>query len=145
LVRGDHIFCASGYGHGMALVKLTAEKETIRAEDVWFRRAPLLAWFDGTILVGDHVYAGAGRNVQCVELATGKVVWEDQGAVGGAVSIAAAEGNLYLLSQKGEAALVEASPKGYTLRGKLQLPLAVAKPGATAPVIAGGRLYLRDD
>ena len=41
--------------------------------------------------------------------------------------------------------LVEASPKGYTLKGKLQLPGAVTKPGATTPVIAGGHLYLRDD
>jgi hypothetical protein len=61
------------------------------------------------------------------------------------VALAAAEGRLYLLSQKGEAALVEASPKGYALKGKLQLPGAVTKPGATTPFIAGGRLYLRDD
>ncbi len=59
--------------------------------------------------------------------------------------MAAAEGRLYLLSQKGEAALLEASPRGYSLKGKLQLPGAEAKPGATMPVIAGGRLYLRDD
>jgi SAM-dependent methyltransferase len=95
--------------------------------------------------VGDHVYAGAGREVQCVELATGAVAWQDPGPVGGAVSMAAAEGNLYLLSQKGEVALIEATPKACKVKGRFQLPDAIAKPGATAPVLAGGRLYLRDD
>jgi precorrin-6B methylase 2 len=41
--------------------------------------------------------------------------------------------------------LIAATPKGYTSKGELQFPGATAKPGATAPVIAGGRLYLRDD
>jgi outer membrane protein assembly factor BamB len=145
LVRGDLVFCASGYGKGMALLKLTADKEEVRADEVWFRSAPLQPWYDGTILVGDHVYAGGGRDVLCAELATGKTVWQDRGAIGGAVSMASAEGNLYLLSQEGKVALIEASPKGYTLKGKFQIPDAVARPGATAPVIAGGRLYLRDD
>src|SRR5262249_23334922 len=31
------------------------------------------------------------------------------------------------------------------LKGTLSIPGAVAKGGATAPVVAGGRLYLRDD
>ncbi len=145
LVRDGHVFCASGYGRGMALLKLTAEKDAVRAEEVWFKNYSLPAWHDGAILIGEHVYVGAGREVLCIELLTGKVIWQDRGAIGGAVSTAAAEGNLYLLSQKGEAALIEATPKAYTLKGKLQVPGAVAKPGATAPVIAGGRLYLRDD
>jgi outer membrane protein assembly factor BamB len=142
LVRGDRVFCA---GTGMALLKLTAERDDVRAEEVWSQKQPMPAWHDGTIIVGDHVYAGTGKDVLCAELATGKVMWQERGAVGGAVAMAAAEGRLYLLSQKGEAALVEASPKGYTLKGKLQLPGAVTKPGATTPVIAGGRLYMRDD
>jgi outer membrane protein assembly factor BamB len=145
LVRGDFVFCANGYRTGMALLKLTAAGENVRAEEVWFVNKSLPPWHDGAILVGEHAYVGAGQDVQCVELATGKVVWQERGAVGGAVSLAAAEGKLYLLSAKGEAALVEASPEGYLLRGKLQLPEATAKPGATAPVIAAGRLYLRDD
>jgi outer membrane protein assembly factor BamB len=145
LVRGDLVFCANGYNTGMALLRLTAAGEKVRAEEVWFLKKALPPWHDGAILVGAHAYVGAGQDVQCVELATGKVVWQQRGAVGGAVSLAAAAGKLYLLSAKGEAALVEASPEGYTLRGKLQLPEAAPKPGATAPVVAGGRLYLRDD
>jgi outer membrane protein assembly factor BamB len=145
LVHDDQVFCASGYGGGIGLLKLAGEKGEVSAEEVWAKKQTLPPWHDGAILVGEHVYLGTGKDVQCVELATGKVLWQDQGAIGGSVAMAAAEGNLYLLSQKGEAALVEATPKAYVLKGKLKLPEAVAKPGTTTPVIAGGRLYLRDD
>jgi outer membrane protein assembly factor BamB len=145
LVRGDRVFCAGGYGTGLALLKLTADKGRVRAEEVWFKKQVLPPWHDGTLIVGDHVYLGTGKDIVCAEWATGRVLWQERGAVGGAVALAAAEGNLYLLSQQGEAALVAASPKGPALKGKLRLPGAVSKPGATTPALAGGRLYLRDD
>jgi outer membrane protein assembly factor BamB len=145
IVRGDKVFCASGYNAGMGLLKMTADKDEVRAEEVWFQKQSLPAWHDGTIIVDNHVYVGTGGQIVCAELATGEVTWKERGAIGGAVAMATAEGNLYLLSQKGEAALIEASSKGYKLKGKFQLPEAVSKPGATTPVIAGGRLYLRDD
>jgi outer membrane protein assembly factor BamB len=145
LVSGNHVLCATGYGKGIALLKLTAAGDDVRAEEVWYNKMQLAAWYDGLMLVGEHVYVGAGRDVQCLELATGKEVWKETGAVGGAVSMALAEDNLYMMSQKGEAALVAASPEGYRLKGKMQVPEVVTKPGATAPVIAAGRLYLRDE
>jgi outer membrane protein assembly factor BamB/precorrin-6B methylase 2 len=147
LVHGDHVFCASGYGAGIALVKLVADKDkgAVRVEEVYARKQNLPPWHDGAVLVGDHVYVGTGRELTCLEFKTGKAVWSDPGAVGGTVSVTCADGHLYLRSQKGEVALVEATPKGYVLKGTLKIPEAVAKPGSTAPVMAGGRLYLRDD
>jgi outer membrane protein assembly factor BamB/precorrin-6B methylase 2 len=145
LVRGDLVVCASGYGRAMALLKVVPDKGAFRVEEAWYKPVPLQPWYDGVILVGEHIYAGAGKDLLCLDLATGNVLWQGPGAVGGAVSMASAEGRLYLLSQKGEAALIDASPQGHVLRGKLRLPEAVSKPGATAPVIAGGRLFLRDD
>jgi outer membrane protein assembly factor BamB len=146
LVRGDSIFCASGYGRAMALLKLIPEQGGIRVQEVWKKTQALPPWHDGAIHVGDHVYLGTGNpGVLCIERATGQVAWQDRGAIGGSVAMAAADGHLYLFSQKGEAALVEATPERYQLNGKLQLPDVAAKSGVTAPVIAGGRLYLRDD
>jgi outer membrane protein assembly factor BamB len=145
LVRGDQVLCASGYGVGMTLLKVTKEQDAFRTEVVWSKRMPLVAWHDGMIVVGNHIYLGAGRDLVCAELMTGKVEWSSGKDLGGAVSIAAAEGLLYLMSQRVEAGLVEATPTGYVLKGKFMVPEGVAKPGATAPVIAGGRLYLRDE
>jgi outer membrane protein assembly factor BamB len=147
LVHGDHVFFASGYGAGIALVKLVADKDRgeVRVEEVYARKQNLPPWHDGAVRVGDQVYIGTGQKLTCLEFQTGKELWSDAGAVGGTVSPTCADGRLYLRSQKGEVALVEATPKGYTLKGMLKIPEAVAKPGSSAPVVAGGRLYLRDD
>jgi outer membrane protein assembly factor BamB/precorrin-6B methylase 2 len=145
LVRGDLVFCASGYGSALALLKVIAEKGSVRAEEVYFRKQAMPAWHDTTVLLGDHVYAGTRSAMACIEWTTGKVLWEDRGAVGGNVSVTCADGHLYLRSQDGKVALIEATPKAHVLKGLLSIPGAGAKPGSTAPVVAGGRLYLRDD
>jgi outer membrane protein assembly factor BamB/precorrin-6B methylase 2 len=144
LVRNDLIFCASGYGAGIALLKLVREKDGLHVEEVYAKRQPLPPWHDATVLLGEHVYAGTGGGLTCFKLATGEAVWRQREATGN-VSVAAADGHLYLRTQKGEVTLVEATPERYVLKGKLQIPAATPKPGSTAPVIAGGRLYLRDD
>jgi hypothetical protein len=41
-------------------------------------------------------------------------------------------------------ALVEASPTGFSLKGTFPIPGAVPRMGSIAPVVTGGRLYLRD-
>jgi outer membrane protein assembly factor BamB/protein-L-isoaspartate O-methyltransferase len=145
IIRGDHVFCASGYGKGIALLKLIPDKDGLRVEEVYFVRMPLPPWHETTVLVNDHVYLGSTRGMSCVELATGKVVWEARGAVGGTVSVTCADGRLYLRAPDGKVALVEASPKEYLLKGIFNIPGARPKPGSTAPVVAAGRLYLRDD
>lgn len=147
IVYGDHVFLASGYTKGMALLKLIPDsaKGEVRFEEVYYRRLELPPWHDGAVRVGNHVYLGARAELMCLDLPTGKTVWQEKGAVGGTVSVTCADGNLYLRSQRGEVALVAATPIGHVLRGTLRIPEAVAKPGSTAPVVAGGRLFLRDD
>jgi outer membrane protein assembly factor BamB len=144
-VRGDLLFCATAYGGGVALLQLIPDKDGCHVREVYYRREVLPLWHDSTVLVGEHVYVGTQRDLACLELATGRPVWREPGADLGTVSLTCADGHLYLRSQRGTVRLVEASPKGYRLKGVLPIPGAVPKPGATAPVVAGGRLYLRDD
>ncbi len=145
IVGGDFVFCASGYSRGFAFLKLTAAGDGVKAEEGYYLPKGLPAWHETTVRVGDHVYAGTSAGMLCLELRTGKVVWQERGEVGGTVSVTCADGHLYLRSQQGRVVLIEATPKGYVLRGSLQVPGAEPKPGSTAPVVAGGRLYLRDD
>jgi len=53
---------------------------------------------------------------------------------------------LYLRSQdgRGTVALIDASPDGYKERGRFDQPNRSDKNSWPHPVIAGGRLYLRD-
>lgn len=57
-------------------------------------------------------------------------------------SMTYAEGLLYVRTSSGELALVEASDKGFKLRGKFSLP-QMKKGFPVAPVIANGLMYIR--
>src|SRR5262249_5397909 len=138
-------FCGCGYGRGVALLELTAAGGGVKVAERYYHGKPLPPWHETTVLVGAHVYVGTSRGMSCLELATGKVLWAERGEVGGAVSVACADDHLYLRSQQGRVVLSEASPQGYVRKGSLSIPEATPKPGSTAPVVAGGRLFLRDD
>jgi len=79
-------------------------------------------------------------------LKTVKALWQEkQGAIGKG-SIAYADGRFYLRSEdkKGTVALIEASPDGYKEHGRFDQPDRTEKNSWAHPVIAGGKLYLRD-
>jgi hypothetical protein len=78
----------------------------------------------------------------CLELPTGKVVWEDRGV--GRGMIVYADGHLIVRGDSGPVALVEATPEGYREKGRLALASRSRDLAFSHPVIAGGRLYMRD-
>ena len=55
-----------------------------------------------------------------------------------------ADGHLVARQADGEMRLIEATPKGYVEKGAFTIPDHEPSISATAPVIAGGRLYLQD-
>jgi hypothetical protein len=79
---------------------------------------------------------------------TGKVLWKDPSV--GAGSVLYAEGLLYVYGEDGDVALVEATPEAYREKSRFTPPDKPAHPrGAREkswayPVVANGRLYLRD-
>jgi hypothetical protein len=55
-----------------------------------------------------------------------------------------ADGRLYYRTEDGTMLLIEPSPKGYTERGRFNPPDRSKQPAWAHPVIANGKLYLRD-
>jgi len=104
----------------------------------------------GVVLVGGYLYGYSdGAGWLCQDFKTGKEVWSERKALGkGALSCA--DGMLYCLEENsGTVALVEASPKGWKERGrfKLEPQTTIRNPQGkiwTHPVVANGKLYLRD-
>ena len=104
----------------------------------------------GVILVGDHIYGYSdGPGWVCQDLMTGEMVWNEKRKLGkGAVAFA--DGMFYCLDEKtGTCALISASPYGWEEQGRFvispQTELRADKGKIwTHPVIADGRLYLRD-
>jgi outer membrane protein assembly factor BamB len=149
IVKDDYVFCSSGYGDGgTALLKISKQGKELTAEEVWYRDADKLQnHHGGMILIGDYVYMGHGHNQGfpvCVDFKTGKPKWgPNRGPGAESAAIAYADGHLYFRYQDGTMALVEASPKAYKLKGKFQLATHNGE-SWPHPVIAGGKLYLRD-
>ena len=59
-------------------------------------------------------------------------------------SLAFADGLLYLRSEEGTMILVEPSREEYVERGRFEQPDRTRSPAWTHPVIANGKLYVRD-
>ncbi len=148
LVQGDLVFASTGYGTGTVLLRLSADGDGIAAEEVYFLPADTMQnHHGGLILDGGHVYTGTGHNKGfplAVELATGKVAWGPIRNDGeNSAAVAYADGRIYMRYQNGLMILVEATPDEYREHGSFMIP-EVERESWPHPVVAGGRLYLRE-
>ncbi len=147
VVLNDEVLAVAGYGKGGALLKLTADGDKVSAKEVYFK-GELTNKHGGIVVVGDYVYGDTDDQGQpyCVEVKSGKVKWKRerrQGKGSGSASVTCADGRLYFHYENGVAALVEATPDGYKEVGSFSVPKTDGAAWAH-PVVAGGRLYLRE-
>lgn len=148
LVDGDQVFASTGYGAGGALLQIAKEGGALQAREVYFLAGNVFQnHHGGMILHQGHVYAGSGHNKGfpvALELKSGKVAWGPERNEGtGSAAVAYADGRLYFRYQNGKMVLIEATPAGYKEHGSFDIP-DVKHPSWPHPVIAGGRLYLRE-
>lgn len=148
IVRGDYVFSSTAYKGGTALVKLVPSGDGVKAEEVYYLDPKTFQnHHGGVVLVGDYLYGGSGQNAgapTCIDFLTGKIVWkENHGPGDGSAAVTYADGRLYFRYQNGVMALLDASPKDYNVESSFEIP-DVAIPSWPHPVIAGGRLYIRD-
>jgi outer membrane protein assembly factor BamB len=137
VVRGNRVFISSDYGTGAGLVEIKADG---KAQEVYFTR-DMRNHHSSSILIGDHLYGFSSGILTAMKFDTGEVAWKDRSV--GKGSLAYADGNLYALSENGVVGLIEATPTGYKEKGRFRINQD-SLPTWTHPVIAGGRLYLRD-
>jgi outer membrane protein assembly factor BamB len=135
------VFSSTGRGGG-GVARLTPEKEGVSAAEVYLRRE-LANPIGGVVRVGDYLYGTNTQSLFCVAFATGKVRWQNRCV--GQGSICYADGRLYVRGENtGDVALVEATPDDYKERGRLHQPDRSRQKAWPYPVVANGRLYLRD-
>lgn len=133
-------------GTSGGLVKLTAEKGDASVAQVYMNKG-MPSSIGGTVVVGEYLYGTGQRGLMCFEFATGKEKWHDDS--GGAGAICYADGRLYVHAENtGEMMLVEATPDAYREKGRFTPPNPLDRgKGSKAwayPVVANGRLYIRD-
>lgn len=127
---------------GYALLQLTATNDGVTAKEIYHRNQPLAVHHGGVVRVGDAVYGTNQTGLVCIDFKSGETKWQDRSV--GKGSVAAADGCLYVRSEKGPIALVEATPDAYKEIGRFEQPERSKKNAWPHPVIAGGRLYIRD-
>jgi outer membrane protein assembly factor BamB len=140
-----YVYVTSSYGTGCNLFKITSSNNKFSAEQVYANHV-MVNHHGGVIKVGDYVYGYSdNKGWTCQDFKTGEAKWQEKQKLGKG-SIAYADGRLYLrLEEKaGTIALIEASPEGYKEHGRFDQPDRSDKNSWPHPVIANGRLYIRD-
>lgn len=141
VARREHVFSSSGYGQGCALVRVTGERGRGGAELV-YKNKELKNHHGGLVLHEGCVYGADDGVIKCLDLMTGKVLWQDRSVGKGAVVYA--DGRVILRSEQGPVAMFDATPEAYRERGRFEQPERSNQSAWSHPVVTGGRMYLRD-
>lgn len=135
-----YVFSSSAYGTGGGLVKLTRTDDGFKAEEVYFERS-MANHHGGIVLIDGFMYGFGSGGLLCMDFKSGEIAWRDRSV--GKGSLCYADGRLYCLGEKNAMALVEANPKEYVEHGRFELPKG-EWPTWAHPIVANGRLYVRD-
>jgi outer membrane protein assembly factor BamB len=148
IVRDSMVFLTVG-GRGGQLVRIKRSGDAFGAEEVYANRN-LSNHHGNVVRVDGHLYgASEGMGWVCQDFESGQLKWSERSKVP-AGSVTVADGRLYCTGEKdGAVSLVEASGAACTVSGRFVLPristLRKPKGGLwTPPVVANGRLFLRD-
>jgi outer membrane protein assembly factor BamB len=139
ILIGDKVFISSGYDRGCALLQVGGDKVAKLWENKNMRNH-----FNPCVLIDGHVYGFDGNTgratLKCIELATGKVQWEEK-SFGGFGALQAIGKKLLIVSNQGELIVAEANAGEFTEISRAQ----VTGPKCwTTPVLANGRIYCRN-
>ncbi|MHB8864574.1 MAG: outer membrane protein assembly factor BamB family protein [Pirellulaceae bacterium] len=140
----DTFVYSGGARSGGALVRLTTEQGQVRADEVYFDMG-LPTGIGGVIQVGPNLFGASGAGVLCIDFRSGKTLWTSRSP--GPGSFCYADGRLYFHGENGDVALIEPTPDEYREHGRFTPPNQPDRGTSKAwsyPVVAHGRLYIRD-
>ncbi|HEX8027754.1 MAG TPA: PQQ-binding-like beta-propeller repeat protein [Vicinamibacterales bacterium] len=141
IVVNNQIFLSASYSTGAVLLKVANNQVT----PVWSGEESMSNHYSTSVLKDGYLYGFDGRQefgqtLRCVELATGKVMWNVDGF--GAGSLLIAGDTLVIMRESGELALAPASPKAFRFASRAQLLKGVVR---AYPALANGRYYVRNE
>jgi outer membrane protein assembly factor BamB len=146
VVWGDVVYCGAGYNVGGAACKIARTADGFQATELW--RSPgnnqVVSHWSTPVCKDGYLYGmfsfkkfGSGP-LKCVEIATGKIAWEQPGFGPGNVILAG--GRLLALSDDGRLVVVEATPEGYHEIARAKV--LTGKCWST-PALSDGRIFVR--
>ncbi|MBY0492720.1 MAG: PQQ-binding-like beta-propeller repeat protein [Cyanobacteria bacterium] len=141
IVIGDRIFLSAQYGTGAVLLHVANNA----VKPIWSGDESMSNHYSTSVLKDGYLYGFDGRQefgqtLRCVELATGKVMWNVDGFGAGTLLIAGE--TLVIMRESGELALAPASPKAFRFNARAQLIKGVVR---AYPALANGHYYVRNE
>ncbi len=139
ILIGDKVFISSGYDRGCALLQVDGNQ----VRKLWENKN-MRNHFNPCVLIDGHVYGFDGNTgrakFKCIELASGKVQWEE-GSFNGFGAVQAIGKKLLIISNQGELVVAEADTGEFKEISRAQ----VTGPKCwTTPVLSNGRIYCRN-
>jgi outer membrane protein assembly factor BamB len=159
IVQQDYVYVSAGRQAGSVLLQITKGGSGFKVKQLYTKLAVRKVMDNehgGVVLVGNHLYGfteARGKAWVCQDLKTGAAVWTSKKVGKGCLTCAG--GQLYLYSEdEGQVVLIDATEQGWKEHGRFEIPMKSkvsetrkSNSGAkiwTHPVVANGRLYLRD-
>lgn len=158
LVKGDEVYITAGYQKGCKLLKLTKQGQKFLVEDIYKSkmRKNMKNAHGGVVRIGEHIYGhNEKQGFVCQDWKTGDQTWMNKLKLPSeSIAVVAAGDQIYLYSEEGESVLLQASPMRWEEKGRFKNPKEsttqqklLGQQAAhiwTHPIIANGKLYLRD-
>ena len=138
------LFVTSAYNVGCNGFKISYEGGSFKAVQTYKHdgSAGMANHHGGVIRVGEYVYGSNGGRLSCIQLATGKVMWNEGSAGKGAILVV--DDKIIFRTEKGPVSLVELSSKAYKEISRFEQPDRTRHRAWSHPVVSNGILYLKD-
>ncbi|MEC9037413.1 MAG: PQQ-binding-like beta-propeller repeat protein [Verrucomicrobiota bacterium] len=144
VVDDNIVYFAAGYGVGSTAIQVGDDNST---KELWFLEGnkPVTNHWSTPLVKNGYLYGMFGFKeygdgpLKCVELKTGKVMWEKSGY--GPAGICLANDTLICLGDMGQLTLVKANPKKYEEISRLDR--VVKGKCWSSPIFADGKILIR--
>jgi outer membrane protein assembly factor BamB len=154
LVDGNRIFISECYEVGSVLVSASAEAVNVLWQDPPHNRRlqAMRSHWSTPVLAEGFLYGCSGRNApdsdfRCIELATGKVQWQDPRRIRSSVTKLGEQ--LLILEERGVFQVIRANPEKFDLIAEWDFSVGegdrppLTYPCWSAPVVVGDQLIMR--
>jgi outer membrane protein assembly factor BamB len=146
VVSGNTVYLSAGYDVGSAACRIAKQGGRYTAKQLWFSKGnePVANHWSTPVCKNGYLYGMFGfKNfkkgpMKCVELATGKVMWQQPGFGQGNVILVG--DRLVALAEDGNLVVVEASPESYKEVARTRV---FTDKCWTTPAFSDGKIYVR--
>jgi outer membrane protein assembly factor BamB len=140
LLGDGDLLLGTGFGYGTRRVHVGRTNAGWTTDEKWTSLA-IKPYYNDLVVHDGNLYGFDGVFLTCVSLTDGRGKWKARGYGNGQMLLLADQGLLLVLSEKGEAALVEANAERHVERAKFQ---AISGKTWNHPVVAHGKLFVRN-